>query len=309
MASIELLSPEARAAAGEIGRRFRAAEPFPHFVFDGLLEADFFRRLQQEFPPFAARNALNDYGEPGGKAVCSDLAKLGPAYRELDALLRSSDFLDWMGEAADTPELLYDPDYYGGGTHENLPGESLDSHVDFNLHPRMKWHRRLNLILFLNDDWGEDWGGCLRLQRNPWAPAGEDRIETVVPRPNRCAVFETSERSWHGFERIQVPAEREGLTRRTVAVYFYTRERPADEIVPEHGTYYVPPPLPGRYRDDEELRSMIEARDRRLRFHWEREKELREMLWKIDRSPSFRVGRALTWPLRLLRTAWKASRR
>jgi len=301
MASVELLSLEAREAAGELAESFLSAEPFPHFSFDGLLDAHFLKRLQEEFPPFAEKNALTDYGEPGGKAVCSEMAKIGPAYRELDALFRSRGFLDWMSRATAMPDLLYDPDYYGGGTHENLSGESLDSHVDFNIHPRLRWHRRLNLILFLNDEWEADWGGSLRLQKNPWAPSAADPIVEIVPRANRCALFETSERSWHGFERIRIPEDRPGLTRRTVAVYFYTKQRPFEEIVPEHGTYYAPAPLPERLSGDDELRALIEARDRRLRYHWERERELSEMLEKIDRSPSFRIGRALTWPARKLR--------
>lgn len=301
MASIELLTPEARDAAHDLGRRFRAAEPFPHFVLDDFLEAGFFRRLQAEFPAFDPKNALNDYGEPGGKAVVSRPAEIGPAYRELDALIQTRAFLDWLGRATGMQDLLYDPEYYGGGTHENLSGESLDSHVDFNIHPSRRWHRRLNLILFLNDEWEESWGGCLELQRDPWASPEDNIRRKAVPAPNRAVVFETSERSWHGFDPIRIPADHPGVTRRTVAVYFYTVERPAEEIAPEHGTFYAPPPLPERYRDDDELRSLVEARDRRLRFHWEREKELRDMLAKIHQSPSVRIGRAVTWPARKLR--------
>lgn len=301
MAGVELLSAEARGAADESARRFRSAEPFPFFLLDGLLDDEFFRRLHAEFPPFAAENALNDYGEAGGKAVHSKPAEIGPAYRELDALFQNRDFLDWLGRATGIEDLLFDPDYYGGGTHENLSGESLDSHVDFNIHPTRRWHRRLNLILFLNDEWEESWGGCVQLQRDPWAPADENVVRTVVPAPNRCVVFETSERSWHGFETIRIPEDRPGVTRRTVAVYFYTVERPKEEIAPEHGTFYAPPPLPERYRGDEELERLIASRDRRLRFHWEREKELRDLLAKIHASPSVRIGRALTWPARKLR--------
>ena len=304
MALIDLLSPDARSAADRLGADFTRAQPFPHFTFDGLLDDAYFRRLQQEFPPFDPANALNDFGKPGGKAVCSRPAQIGPAYAELDSLFQDRQFLSWMGRATAMEDLLYDPDYYGGGTHENLSGESLDPHVDFNIHPRTRWHRRLNLILFLNDEWSADWGGSLRLQRDPWGPVAEDQIVEITPQANRCAVFETSERSWHGFPRITIPDSHTDRTRRTIAVYFYSHDRPAHEVVPEHGTYYVPPPLPERYQHDEELRSLIEARDHRLRHHWERERELRETLHKIDRSVSVRVARILTWPARKIRSVF-----
>jgi Rps23 Pro-64 3,4-dihydroxylase Tpa1-like proline 4-hydroxylase len=130
------------------------------------------------------------------------------------------DFLGWLSQATGISDLLYDSEYVGGGTHENLDGQGLDPHVDFNVHTNGRWHRRLNLILFLNDHWEPDWGGCLELRRDPWLPADEDELVTVVPRANRIVIFETTEHSWHGFPRITLPASTEGLMRRSVAVDF-----------------------------------------------------------------------------------------
>ena len=204
--------------AEELGRRFRSSEPFPHVILDDFAESDFLRQLQDEFPVFDPAHALNEMGEVGGKAFRPDMPRLGPAYRRFDTLLRSPEFLHFLGRVTGIPNLLYDPDYVGGGTHENLEGQDLTPHVDFNFHPRTGRHRRLNLILFLNPEWEASWGGSLELHLNPWLPAEENRVKSVLPIENRCVLFETSERSWHGFPAIRFPEGRKELSRRSMTL-------------------------------------------------------------------------------------------
>jgi len=311
--SFDALNPKVCESADALRDQFAAAEPFRHVVVDDLLDPALFRSIVEQFPAFEAKNALNEYGEVGGKAVRPDLAQLGPGYAQFDALMRSREFLDWLSGVTGIPKLLYDNEYVGGGTHENISGQDLDPHVDFNYHTNGRWHRRLNLILFLNDRWEAGWGGCLQLHRNPWLPPSEDETETVVPQANRAVIFETTESSWHGFPRIQVPADADGISRRTVAVYFYTTQRPVEQTVPGHGTYYVPRPFPENIVPGEqlqpsqidELKELFKRRDQQIRHLRESERELREQLERVNRSPSVRLGLTLTWPLRKLRDAFR----
>jgi len=261
------VNPAVAASAGTLAARFSPREPFRHVVIDDFFEPAFAQRLLADFPAFDTRRALNEAGEIGGKAVVERIRGLGPTYAALDDLVQSPAFLALVGRITGIPGLLYDPHYFGGGTHENRHGQDLDPHVDFNRHPVEHWHRRLNLIVYLNPQWEASWGGCLELHSDP--RADDDRVTLIPPLFNRAVVFETTETSWHGFARIDLPPEQRELSRKSVALYFYTRERPADERADTHSTVYVDRPLPERFRpgrtldeiDVQDLRVLLARRD------------------------------------------------
>jgi len=222
--------------------RFERREPFRHLVIDDFLPAGYAADLLAQFPAFERGNARNEDGQLGGKSVVERIRELGPAYAALDDLVKGKPFLDWLSAATGIPDLRYDPWYFGGGTHDNRHGQDLDPHVDFNRHPEDGSHRRLNLIVYLNHEWEDAWGGSLELHTDP--RAADDRVTLVTPLFNRCVVFETTEWSWHGFSRIDLPEDRRQLSRKSIALYFYTRERPPEELAPTHSTIYVDRPLP-----------------------------------------------------------------
>jgi hypothetical protein len=319
-------------------RQFAAAQPFRHVVIDRFLDPPFCQELIDAFPPFAEHAAYNERGEVGGKAVVPNIATLGPAYLRFDGLMKDPKFLAMVSRMTGIPDLLYDPEYIGGGTHDNQHGQELDVHVDFNYHPTTALHRRLNLILFLNPEWDESWGGNLELLKDPFA-TGND-VKTVIPLANRAVIFETTEASWHGFGRISLPPGKR-ISRKSLAVYFYTKERPKQETAPSHATVYYQRPLPAhlvagytlRPEDMLELQILLTRRDTYLKFLYERELDFSQQLegrdWRIGNlqareqelvreiaakqeylqaiadSPSLRLGKAITWPMRKLRSMVK----
>jgi hypothetical protein len=256
--------------SGILRESFLHARPFKNTVIENFFEPDFAERLLTDFPVFDPTLARNEiYGGVWGKAVNTRIKQISPAYEELYGLIGSAEFLDLMGEVSDIPGLLPDPALYGGGTHENLHGQDLDPHVDFNYDEPQKLHRRLNLIVFLNKGWKGDWGGSLEIHSNPRRPA-ENRIESYEPLFNRAVLFETNEYSWHGFPRIELPEGERHRSRKSISIYLYTRERPAEEIAPPHGTFYVHRPLDKRFRagytltefDERDLLFQVDRRDK-----------------------------------------------
>jgi len=268
-----LVNPAVIGQADEYARRFQAARPFRHVVIDDFFSEDFCRDVCAQFPAFNERAAINENGEIGGKAVQEKVRGLGPAYRALDDLVRSGDFRALVGRIAGIPDLQYDPHYFGGGTHENRHGQDLDAHIDFNYHPISRQHRRLNLIVYLNEEWDDAWGGSIQLHRDPYREPRFDEIVTVTPLINRCVMFETNEHSWHGFERIDLPPDKRHLSRRSFALYYYTETRPAEETAGEHSTVYVERHLPEHIRegrvltaeDAAEIRRLLARRDQHLK--------------------------------------------
>ncbi len=283
------LDPAALGRIDEFARRFASARPFRHVEMANFLRRDLCERLLQEFPRFEERHALNEMGEVGGKAVRMDVRDLSPAYREFDAFLQTPEFLGYVSRVTGIPDLLYDPDYIGGGTHENRDGQSLDAHVDFNYHPRTQWHRRLNLIVYLNPRWDAEWGGVLELHADPWN-AARDEVAGILPAFNTCAIFETTESSWHGFSQIRLPVQQAHLSRKSFAIYLYTRERPPAETAPPHATIYVPDSMPaqlqaGHTLSDGDVRNLAQrfARLRtQLRYLYDREKRFGAQIQSLE---------------------------
>jgi Rps23 Pro-64 3,4-dihydroxylase Tpa1-like proline 4-hydroxylase len=275
----------------QLAREFQHAQPFRHVVIDGFLDPAFARRLLAEFPRFEDRYALNEVGQVGGKAVRMDVRDISGTYGALDRCIQTPEFLSLIGHVTGIPDLLYDVDYVGGGTHENVHGQGLDPHVDFNFHPGTKAHRRLNLIVYLNPEWDEAWGGALELHSDPWDERG-NRKQQVTPLFNRCVIFETTETSWHGFPRIELPADRRDLTRKSFAIYLYTRERPAQESAPSHATVYVPDTRPESVVAGATLdAAQVAEIDRRfaqlrgqLKFLYDREKDFTRQIESLERA-------------------------
>jgi hypothetical protein len=278
----EAIDGRVLAKAGELCAVYRGAKPFPHVVIDDFLTASFAQRLLDQFPSFERGNNVGDDGKVGNKATFEKIRGLGRDYAALDDLIQSREFLQLIETITGIPALIYDPFYLGGGTHENRQDQSLQAHIDFNYHPSEGWHRRLNLIVYLNHDWEQRWGGNLELYSDPYKDKQPQAI--VAPVFNRCVIFGTSEKSWHGFDQIRLPAEKSQISRKSIALYFYSKDRPSEEIAGRHTTHYVNKQIPEHIRaghtlsqDDVNLLNEITAgRDHLLQRMYEENAGLRQ---------------------------------
>src|SRR5437588_2309506 len=274
----------------DLREQFTNAVPFPHLVIDDFFKRDFLDSIHREFPVKNEgydRFCIEDGGQIGTNYANGEPKSFPPAFKQLDALVQSEAFREYVSAITGIEKLEYDPDYFGGGIRESRVGTFLPPHLDFNYHPTTRSHRRMNLLFYLNPEWQEDWGGNLQVHRDPNI-FSDSLIHSYMPLDNRCLLFETSEISWHGFDRLRLP---EGKSRRAFTIYYYTKHRPNEDAIKLHNTEYVEPPLPPHFvaghtlteGDVNLLREYLTRRDGRIRMLYDLRAEMDAKLnhvWK-----------------------------
>lgn len=283
-AQLPPVNPIHLADTAALARRFQSAQSFRHLLLKDFLAPDFVGAVLAEFPEPDANAMRSEFGDQSKKHTVEAITDLGPAFRRWDALLQSPGFIDWLETLTGIEGLLFDPGYEGAGTHNNLHGQSLDIHIDFNHHHATGHHRRLNLIVYLCDEWDPEWGGCIELHRDAWDRSPNRQFVSYPPMKNHAVLFETNEHSWHGFREIRLPADKRHLSRKSLTVYYYSATRPAEECAPHHSTIYVPDWIPETIRAGEvltpaayaELEQVMTRRDHYLQRLYARESLLQD---------------------------------
>jgi hypothetical protein len=231
---IDTFLPLARMQAEADAARaaYAAAKPYPHVVFDNFFDPALVDEVLAEFPrPNDIPWQKFDNGHEI-KLMSVKEASFGPATRLLFYHLNSATFLDFLSHVTAIPNLIPDPGFEGGGLHQIVRGGKLGVHADFNKHGQYDLDRRLNLLLYLNKDWKAEYGGNLELWDRDMKGCGRK----VAPLFNRVMVFGTTDFTYHGHpEPLQCP---EGMTRKSMALYYFSNGRPPEEISGEHSTLF-----------------------------------------------------------------------
>ena len=194
---------------------YQGASPFPHIMMEDFIGTDVLRKVVEQFPNREGRTYF-DRAQERFKYQFDPNTVDSPLVRNLLAELNGEPFLAFLSAMTGIEGLISDPYYSGGGLHETLSGGHLSIHADFNMHAEMKVERRLNLLIYLNEDWPEEYGGQLEL----WDKKMRSAAKSILPVMGRAVVFSTTLQSFHGQpDPVRCPPDR---SRRSIATYYYT---------------------------------------------------------------------------------------
>ncbi len=224
------------AAGTALHDRYVAAQPYPHIVIDDFIDTDVLRQLAAEWPETTTDRKYYDRSQERLKYEWQPHELRTPALRSFLAEMNAEPMVRFIEALTGIKKLIADPYYIGAGLHETKRGGHLGVHADFNIHKGMNLLRRINLLLYLNDDWPPDYRGELEL----WSKDMAQPLQKIAPVLGRAVVFNTDLDSFHGVpDAVTCPPER---SRRSIALYYYTAPEAGLEGVPVRTTVFKPRP-------------------------------------------------------------------
>jgi len=202
-----------------VAREYPHAEPFPHVVLDDFLDAAVARQVLREFPPIDPAAWINWTHVNERKYGWRDRRSFPVTIGQVVEELNSPRFIARLERLTGIAGLLADPSLEGGGLHQSARGGYLNIHADFTGHPhRPTWRRRVNLLVYMNEGWRDEYGGHLEF----WSRDVRQCVRRILPSFNRAVIFNTDADSFHGHpEPMGCPAQ---VTRKSLALYYFTAE-------------------------------------------------------------------------------------
>lgn len=215
---------------------YQSKTPFRYVSFEAFFKPEKAEEVSDAYP-------LIEKGKWDGTTYLDQKNKFqknkfeaGSVMQKVFDEFNSQEFIDWLQDVSDLEDaIIPDFDLFGGGLHQSTKGAYLNVHIDYNIHPKTRYHRRLNVLVYMNKDWKEEYEGHLEL----WDLTGKNRVlmDKIAPGFNRCVIFETNEISYHGHpKQLNTPPE---INRKSLATYYYTKTRPESELAKEHSTVSI----------------------------------------------------------------------
>ena len=209
-----------------INKIFTNAIPFNHVVIDNIVDDTILNNALNEINSIPDNELLSDY------VVGIDDVQINKfCYRDFNSLkhmsyiknyFESDIFIKWLEKITGIDNLQKDVSSEGGGIHIIKKNGKLAIHSDFNRHKITKQYRRLNLLLYLNKDYKEEYNGHLEL----WNKQMTSCEQKISPLFNRIVIFKVDDDANHGHPEIW---NSENNNRTSLALYYYTNDRPEHE--------------------------------------------------------------------------------
>ena len=199
-------------------KEFKSNSPYPHIVIDNFLAKDSADKVLDNFKineNWINVSFVNNYK----KYQLIDKKVMDKNCNEIFEELNSRKFINILIKITGINNIFLDPTLDGGGLHQVFNGGLLNVHTDFNTHLVEKtWRRVLNILIFLNHNWIDEYNGKLEF----WDEKAEKKVKSISPIFNRCVIFKTDKKSFHGHpEKLNLPSN---MSRKSIAAYYFVKE-------------------------------------------------------------------------------------
>jgi len=192
------------------------SNPFPHVIIPEFIKPEYYNQIKSKLPSEPNENWWKYENPLEVKYALDNLELMDNDIRNVFYSLSHEVTIDKFKKIFNIPDLEYDPYCHGSGLHMHPRYGRLNLHLDYEIHPILNKQRRLNIILYLNDDWNPEWNGDTQLWNG-----NETVSECVIksyPKENTAIVFVTTEKSWHGVPDIILCPN--NFYRKTLAFYY-----------------------------------------------------------------------------------------
>jgi Rps23 Pro-64 3,4-dihydroxylase Tpa1-like proline 4-hydroxylase len=233
---------------------FVNAKPFEHVVIPNFFEESFANAVFAEFPnPHESCLNWKHYDNPIEQKYSLNEFDGLPAVQKAFQILQDNALLSLVRSITGIDSLDNDPHLHGAGLHAYPHQGKLDMHLDYSIHPITGKERRVNLIIYMNRNWKDQYGGGLQLMDASFTKS----TDVIMPAWNTAVLFRTSDMSYHGIPiPIQCPT---GEYRRSLAIYYVSP--PREGATKRYKAEFFP--LPNQPVDDR-LQKLYDVRKSRL---------------------------------------------
>ena len=227
----------------EHSETFITNDPYPHIVIDNFLSEESANKALSSFElneNWINCSLVNNYK----KYQLTKKNFMNETCNQIFDELASKEWIDKVKKITKINDIFLDTSLDGGGLHQIFNNGSLNIHSDFNSHTINKtWRRVLNILIYLNKDWKEEYNGNLEL----WDEKVQNNIKSIPPIFNRCVIFKTDKKSFHGHpEKLKLPSN---MSRKSIAAYYFVDEKKDLEL---YSTFFV-----GRPKDTKIYKFLI----------------------------------------------------
>ena len=204
--------------------------PYPHIVIDNFLTDQTANNALKSFElneNWINCSLVNNYK----KYQLTNKNFMNETCNQIFDELASKDWLEKIENITKINGIFLDRSLDGGGLHQIFNNGSLNVHTDFNSHTiHRSWRRVLNILVYLNKDWQDNYNGSLEL----WDDKVQNKIKSIKPIFNRCVIFKTDKKSFHGHpEKLVLPPH---VSRKSIAAYYFVDEKKDLKL---YSTYFV----------------------------------------------------------------------